>query len=247
MTLKDYLPKDAEDVLALAPEEMAEGLFAFLCSPAGRAYAHRYNISLGHVFSEYPQESRDKLNGALMEAWMCLERDGLIAPRPGDSSGLSYFITRAGARLAAGDVSWREIRAARHLPRGLLHPTIERVVRPEFVRGDYEIAVFKAFRAVEIAVREAAGLTDSDLGQDLMRTAFNRDGGPLTDESIERGEQDGMSHLFAGAIQLFKNPGSHRYVRTDDPAAVMEEIMLASRLLRIVDERRKARSEEDKR
>jgi hypothetical protein len=43
-----------------------------------------------------------------------------------------------------------------------------------------------------------------------------------------------MPDLFAGAIGVFKNPLSHRKVGKSDPAPVIEELMLASRLLRFV-------------
>jgi hypothetical protein len=37
---------------------------------------------------------------------------------------------------------------------------------------------------------------------------------------------------MSGAIGTFKNPHSHRIVRNKDPEPVIEELMLASRLLR---------------
>jgi hypothetical protein len=51
---------------------------------------------------------------------------------------------------------------------------------------------------------------------------------------MPRGEQDRMPDLFAGAIGVFKNPLSHRQVGNSDPIPVIEELMLASRLLRFV-------------
>jgi hypothetical protein len=67
--------------------------------------------------------------------------------------------------------------------------------------------------------------------------------GPLTDPSADEGEREAMAHLFAGAIGVFKNPQSHRDVNVDDPTEAMEIIMLANRLLKIVDARVRARTE----
>ena len=75
----------------------------------------------------------------------------------------------------------------------------------------------------------------SDLGVRLMRQAFAKDRGPLTDESADPGEQEAMMHLFGGAIGVFKNPSSHRTVNYDDPTLAAEAVLLADLLLRLVD------------
>jgi hypothetical protein len=59
--------------------------------------------------------------------------------------------------------------------------------------------------------------------------------GPLADHEAQRGEQQARSDLFAGAIGSFKNPSSHRSVAA--PAAeVVERLMLANLLMRILDQ-----------
>jgi len=41
-----------------------------------------------------------------------------------------------------------------------------------FLRGDYDVAIFQAFKEVEVAVRTRGGFSATDIGTDLMRRAF---------------------------------------------------------------------------
>lgn len=84
-------------------------------------------------------------------------------------------------------------------------------------------------------MRGASGL--EGIGAPLMRAAFNEDKGPLRSESGDKGEREALAHLFAGAFGWVRNPVSHRDAPADDVAHAIEQLMLASLLLRIVDGR----------
>jgi len=106
------------------------------------------------------------------------------------------------------------------------------------VRGHYDTVVFEAFREVEVAVRQAGGYSNSVLCTDLMRKAFAVGSGPLCNRALVSSEQEAMSNLFAGSIGLFKNPTSHRTATVTSPEDAVSLVLLASYLLRLVDELR---------
>jgi uncharacterized protein (TIGR02391 family) len=114
-----------------------------------------------------------------------------------------------------------------------LDPVLIRTVKPLFIRGDYDTAVFRAFKEVEVRVRKKAGYGNDKFGRDLMTHAFGSNG-PLTDKDASKGEQDALRECFAGTFTQCRNPSSHREVKFDDPTEVIDLICIANQLLRIV-------------
>jgi uncharacterized protein (TIGR02391 family) len=236
VSIYEMIP-DPKGLLALEPEELAGVILEYLNSLApddGRL--NRYNFSLPHTYQQYPPESHRAIGRALMEAWVWLEREGLIAPDPNQSGGEWVFVTRRGAKVKdrTGLMSYRR---ASVLPRELLHPRLATKVMAPFLRGEYDVAVFQAFKEVEVGVREAGRFEPEDIGVKLMRAAFDPKIGPLRDPAEPEPEREATAHIFAGAIGRYKNPQSHRDAPITDAGESVELLLLASHLLRIVDAR----------
>lgn len=230
---------DPQMLCDMSPEELAGPLLACLkeLQDSGNKL-NQYDFSLTAA-DEYPPQRRAEISFHLMEAWSVLEREGLIARYPKDRSG-NEFITRKGQRLAKPD-AYSAYRVSAQLPRDLLNPKLLSRVWPAFARGEYDTAVFEAFKEVEVCVRNEGGFTDAEYGTDLMRQAFNVDvdKGSLTDPQSPKAERQALSDLFAGAIGSYKNPHSHRRVAIQSTEAA-QMIILASHLLSIIDSRKVA-------
>jgi uncharacterized protein (TIGR02391 family) len=238
MTTLSSLVPNPDDLLALEVEEVAGILLAHFNSLGDNSGAVVQRGSIGkHNFIDdldrnpiYPTR-KEEVKHALLEAWSWLQGEGFLVPLPHDW----FFLSRRAKQLKSRD-DFDAYRKASLLPKGQIHPLIATRVYPAFLRGEYDTAVFQAFREVEVAVRRAGKFAPEMLGTSLMRSAFKPGSvpGPLTDATLPVAEQEGMAALFAGAIGLYKNPQSHRNVPTDAIDAA-EVIVFASHLGTAVD------------
>jgi hypothetical protein len=143
----------------------------------------------------------DEVVMALKEAWGWLQSAGLLVPEDN-----WCFLSRRARKLTNLD-EFRNYQNARLLPKEQIHPLIAARVYPAFLRGEYDTAIFQAFREVEIAVRDAAKISQDTTGKTVMTEAFRvSPPGPLTDQSIPNAEQQAMLSLFCGAIGFYRKP-----------------------------------------
>jgi uncharacterized protein (TIGR02391 family) len=231
MGFSDAFPR-IEAALELEPEELAPHILRHLHGQGEHINRYNYTLGTNPDLIQYAGGYKDEFMKRLMEAWMWLEREGFVAPRPG-STGDWVFVTRRGERVLAGE-DFGAYAKGELLRKDDLDPALVRKVSPTFLRGDYETAVFQAFKEVEVRVRKKAGLSTRDFGVALMRKAF-MPGGILAKDGVDPGEQAAEADLFAGAVGKFKNPGSHRDVDLEDPKEAADLIRLANQLLRMVE------------
>lgn len=242
------LYRDAADLLSTPPEDLTLMLLA-IARIATKVQNGMFDpgyvneIALGnHDYRpnapRFANVESPKILHHLEEAWLGIARDGLMmnAPAPNGANGYRVFTKRGEA--AASAVDFKKLRDAALFPKALIHPLIAEDTWNAIMRSDLGGAVFTAFKAVEEAVRNAAGLTPHHHGVSLMQEAFKRGTGPLTDPNATPGEQNAMINLFSGAMGAFRNPNAHRTVAFTDVREAQEQVMFASLLLRIVDQRK---------
>jgi len=244
------LVPNPDDLLNLTVEEQGRLILKLLTSNSQAQIAwtgptssgrvnHRNFFNRANDFAAPPKYgSRQKeIDETLLAAWAWLVGQGLLAKDPAPGEGW-FFVTKAGQEVGSREdtTAYRKVNL---LPKNQIHPVIAGKVYPAFLRGEYDTAIFQAFREIEIAVRQAGKFQPDLVGEKLMRPAFavannNLPAGPLADSQLPIAEQHAMANLFSGAFGVYRNSTGHRHVPTS-PEEAAEVIMFASQLLRIVD------------
>lgn len=224
------------DLLRLGPEELAGVLIEVIPS----AIQHDKFVAQALLQALYPVqgggwEGSDRpVILAIAEAMAWLISQGLLMRDP-SQPGEWYLLTRRGRQLSSR-IDVEAYRKGRELPLHLLQPILVEKVEYLFLRGDYDTAVFQAFKTLEVATREACGYDNNVHGVRVFTQAFHIENGPLRNQEATRDERGAEVNLFIGAFGHCRNPVSHREVdiRREEAARL---IVFASHLLAIVEER----------
>lgn len=234
------LVPDPESLLALETPEAALVLLQHLASgnagssPMQPAFIGNFFNQRASPANAYPAEYHEAITEHLIMAWQWLLRENLLIPAPGNTQGWVCVSSRG--HKAVSEEEFKKYRHAALLPQGLLHPSMSATVFAAFLRGEYDIAIFAAFRALENTVREVCKYGNDIYGAKLMRDAFGLSNGPLTDKRLVRSEQDAMMGIYAGAIGLFKNRTSHQLNSFNEPEQAVSLILFANYLLNQAEE-----------
>jgi uncharacterized protein (TIGR02391 family) len=240
-SLTEFLEENAEIVPDLQPSDLAWPLLRHVKACAEGEWGIGSGVQGRPVKLAECIGPRLFKNGAaqgwpaLVEAWSWLLQVGLIALNP---SAPEVYVARCAMALDTKE-AFEDFARARLLPTELLDEDLRQRVMSPFLQGDYDTAVFKALKKVEISVRGAVSQIEGTpctlRGVDLMRHAFRKEGGPLDDRSIsDTNERGSYGHMFAGVFGCYRNPTGHRDVEMVAEEAV-EIIMTTNHLLRIVD------------
>ena len=235
----EYYPP-ANELPNLSPDDLARFLLVHLCDVSqdfSVSSIGRYNFLNSNEVIEYSRGSEagvDNVMKQLAEAWLWLEKEGLICPRPDQPQGDFYFVTKKGIKHKE-PLEFESYKKGKFLPREVLDEKLLEKVYPLFISGDYDTAVFRAFKEIEVRVRDRARLPQSLIGTDLMRTAFDPEKGLLLAKDIQKAEKQALSHLYAGSIGIFKNPSSHREVKFEQAEEVAKIILFADYLLKLLE------------
>jgi uncharacterized protein (TIGR02391 family) len=197
-----------------------------------------FSVAAFHSGGHNVRELSSRINKAGRDAFALLERWELIEPADDMNGRNGYLVLTEKGRTTTERTDFERIRVRGFLREEMLHPLLQGKVYSYFAGDDLGTAVFEAFKTVEIEVRGAGHYAEKEVGKTLMFKAFAV-GGPLAKSGDDKTDCEAVGGLFAGALSRFRNPGAHTNRTFQDVLEAMEELMLASRLLRIVDERRR--------
>lgn len=165
-----------------------------------------------------------------------LERGGFIMQDPSQSSPEFKALTEKGKQHVEQSLDSMRLSMI-DLDELLSREELRSKVRDDFISGEHESAVMKAFKMVEEAVRAKAGLTPNEHGRDLFARAF---GGrtPLLahPDAQTASETESLFFLFTGAYGWFRNPASHRSVTYANDQQAAHILAFANLLLDMIDQ-----------
>ncbi len=164
MTLKDQFPT-IQDFLKSRPDELGVAVVLLLQQTSSRFNVHNYPTDIAHLYAE--QGTTPQMAEVWMEGVNWAKRALLIMNDPTQPSAAGWTIlTREGRAFTREKLNL--IRLQQLLPDFLLHPIVRAASLDIFNTGKYQSAVFEAFKAFEVATREAAGLDPHSYGDALV-------------------------------------------------------------------------------
>ncbi len=161
-------------------------------------YTGIVRYSIAEYFNIEPLSKQEYSDG--LRAVYELERDGFIMQDASQSSDVFKVLTDKGKSLVKQSLEDMQLTSI-DIDQLLTRDNLRERVRDDYMIGDYETAIFKAFRLLEESVRAKAGLPAEVIGADLMTRAFRPNGGILRHPNAQTpGEVEAFHHLMRGAI-----------------------------------------------
>ena len=226
------------------PKKMLKSMFLKVLHehhrPGGKYSGHGwdYNSIVRHTLAEYfnisPLSQAEIAEG--LRAVFELERDGYIMHDVSQRSDVFKVLTDRGKQIVAQSLDDMVVSSI-DIDQLLSREELRTRVHDDYLSGDYETAIFKAFKMLEEKARSKANLAPTIIGADLMTRVFNPNGGLLSHPDAQTpAEAEGLHLLMRGAILWFKNPSSHRTVGYANPNEAAHILAFANLLLDIVDQ-----------
>jgi hypothetical protein len=166
--------------------------------------------------------------------------DTQLIQEPDTTNGKNGFrVISDKGRQIVGEVDFIAARIRSRYSRDMFHADLPDAAWNAFRSGDYDTAVYEAFKALESSIRKKGigqnSIGATDHGVSLMLKAFDVNAGPLTDKAAPKGRTERRRELFSGAFGELRNPVAQGDPKITDPLVAVEEMIAAGMLQRIVD------------
>lgn len=119
-----------------------------------------------------------------------------------------------------------------------LHKSVEFASKKLFRDGHYSQAIFEVCKLLDRKVQEKSGETID--GKKLMQRVFSVNNPVLKFNELktrsDRDEQEGLMHLFEGAMQGIRNPKGHELMDLKDPYRALDYLSFISLLFHRLEE-----------